>query len=319
MLTVSNLHKRYGDLAALRGVSFTLEEGDILGFLGPNGAGKTTTMRIITGYLPASAGRVEVCGHDVDREPLEVRRRIGYLAEHTPLYSDMRVTEYLHHRAWLKGVPRRDRRRRVGAVMERTVLEERARQIIGNLSKGYRQRVGIADALVGDPSLLILDEPTIGLDPNQVRQLRALVQELAAERTVLLSTHILAEVEMICNKVVIAHEGRTVAADTLATLVGAHDRRAVTFTITDPGLEDRALLKPLRCSSPGLESIERLSAEPGERRYRATPKPGCEPRAALSSGIAEAGYELLELRPERASLEQVFTTLTTPTRGEEEA
>jgi len=218
MIEVANLSKRYGDLRAIEGVSFTAAKGQILGFLGPNGAGKTTTMRIITGFMPATSGTVRVEGFDVFDQSNEVRRRIGYLPENPPLYNDMSVAPYLRFVARLKGLGRRE----VGEALERVLatcgLDSVRDRLLGHLSKGYRQRVGLAQALIHDPPVLVLDEPTIGLDPRQIVDIRALVRELAAERTVILSTHILQEVAQICQKVVIINHGRIVVEEEIGTL-----------------------------------------------------------------------------------------------------
>ncbi|HZT83093.1 MAG TPA: ABC transporter ATP-binding protein [Gemmataceae bacterium] len=208
MISVQNLTKYYNDYAAVRDVSFEVERGQVVGFLGPNGAGKTTTMRILAGFLTATSGRASVAGYDVFWQPLEVRRRIGYLPESCPLYTEMRVSEYLWFRAGVKGLHGLAARRRVHYVLERCWLTDVRRQIIGTLSKGYRQRVGLADALVADPPVLILDEPTAGLDPAQIRETRKLIRDLGRQHTVLLSTHILPEVEMTCDRVLLIHRGR---------------------------------------------------------------------------------------------------------------
>lgn len=315
MLTVRGLTKAYGDLEALRGVSFTVREGDILGFLGPNGAGKSTTMRIITGYLSATAGQVTVDGIDAIANSPAVRRRIGYLPEHTPLYLDQRVAEFLSYRAWLKGVPRRERKSRVAEVMEQTLITERARQVIGNLSKGFRQRVGIADALIGRPRLLILDEPTIGLDPNQIRQVRELIRELAAHRTVILSTHILAEVEMICSRVVVIHRGRTIAEDSIEGLIAAHDDNAIRLAFRREGFDVKAATGVLS-ELAGVRSVRALDhaldhAPAGELRLRLLCEADADPREALVSLAGDKGWPLLELAREHLSLEDVFSRLTT--------
>src|SRR5664279_2255242 len=214
MIEVANLTKRYAGHTAVSDVSFTVKRGEIVGLLGPNGAGKSTTMRILACYLPASAGTVRVAGLDVFQESDEVRRRIGYMPENNPLHYDMRVREYLKFRARLKGLGFKKSRLRVDVVMEQCGLTEVSRRIIGQLSKGYRQRVGLADALVHEPELIILDEPTIGLDPNQIRLVRQLIKGLGGTHTVLISTHILPEAEMMCHRVVIMFEGRILAADT---------------------------------------------------------------------------------------------------------
>jgi len=218
MIRVSHLTKKYGAFTAVDDVSFRVEPGEIIGFLGPNGAGKTTTMRILAGFIPATGGAVEVAGFDVSTDSLQVRKRIGYLPERNPLYQDMRVNEYLAYRARLKGVGPTKIRERMRVVREQCGLESVRRKIIGTLSKGFQQRVGLADALIHNPELLILDEPTQGLDPNQIRHVRQLIRDLATRHTILLSTHILSEVEMTCQKVIIINHGKIIASDTLGHL-----------------------------------------------------------------------------------------------------
>jgi gliding motility-associated transport system ATP-binding protein len=218
MIEVRNLTKRYGDLLAVDRVSFTAQKGEIVGFLGPNGAGKTTTMRIITGFIPATVGTVTVEGFDIFEQAHEVRKRIGYLPENPPLYADMTVTTYLEFVGRIKGLPRAALPEAVDRAVQRCGLTEVTRRVLGHLSKGFRQRVGLAQALIHEPSVLVLDEPTIGLDPRQIRDIRSLVKELAGERTVILSTHILQEVVQICQKVVIINEGRVVVEDQIANL-----------------------------------------------------------------------------------------------------
>ncbi|HPD14918.1 MAG TPA: ABC transporter ATP-binding protein [Planctomycetota bacterium] len=220
MIEVEHLTKRYGKIVAVDDVSFRVEEGEVVGFLGPNGAGKSTVMRILTSFTPATSGQVRVAGFDPFWESMQVREGVGYLPENVPLYREMRVSEYLFHRARLKGVAACERKRRIGEVLDRCGIAEVAGRVIGQLSKGYRQRVGLADALVNDPPILILDEPTVGLDPNQVRLVREMIRDLGQRRTVLLSTHILSEVEMICPRVIIISGGRIVAEDTTANLKG---------------------------------------------------------------------------------------------------
>jgi ABC-2 type transport system ATP-binding protein len=218
MIEVRNLTKRYGDLVAVDHVSFTAQKGEIVGFLGPNGAGKTTTMRIITGFLPATSGTVTVEGFDIFEQSHEVRKRIGYLPENPPLYSDMTVSAYLEFVGRIKGIPRAALSDAVDRALQRCGLTEVTRRVLGHLSKGFRQRVGLAQALIHEPGVLVLDEPTIGLDPRQIREIRSLVKELAGERTVILSTHILQEVMQICQKVVIINEGRVVVEDQIENL-----------------------------------------------------------------------------------------------------
>ena len=212
MIDVRHLTKRYGERTAVNDLSFSVERGEVVGFLGPNGAGKSTTLRMLTGFLEPSAGEVRIAGFDAKKQPLEVKRSVGYMPEAVPLYLEMRVVEYLRYRAELKGVPRRDRKQNVDKALELANVADVRGRIIGQLSKGYRQRVGLADALVADPPLLILDEPTAGLDPNQIRQVRDLVRSLGREKTVLLSTHILPEVEAICGRVIILDRGRLVSS-----------------------------------------------------------------------------------------------------------
>src|SRR5436190_14604450 len=218
MIEVKRLTKYYGEYPAVRDVSFSVEKGQVVGFLGPNGAGKSTTMRILAGFLTASSGKATIAGKDVFWDPIEARRHIGYMPESCPLYADMRVDEYLWFRGGLKGLSRGERKQRLGYVTERCWLTDVRRQIIGTLSKGYRQRVGLADALLADPPVLILDEPTAGLDPAQIISTRKLIRELGREHTILLSTHILPEVEATCDSVIIIHNGRVVASSALGDL-----------------------------------------------------------------------------------------------------
>jgi ABC-2 type transport system ATP-binding protein len=222
MIEVQNLTKRYRDRVVVNDLSFAVQKGEVIGFLGPNGAGKTTTMRILTGYMPATAGTARVAGFDVFEQPLEVKRRIGYLPENPPVYVDMTVRAYLAFCAGLKRLPRAEVKREIERVAHLARVEDVAGRIIGNLSKGYRQRVGLAQALLGDPEVLILDEPTVGLDPLQIREVRELVKTLAGRHTVILSTHILPEVAMTCQKVLVIHEGRLVDYDTLDGLIAKH-------------------------------------------------------------------------------------------------
>jgi ABC-2 type transport system ATP-binding protein len=218
MIHVENLTKYYGDYAAVRDVSFDVEKGKVVGFLGPNGAGKSTTMRILTGYLNATSGQASIDGKDVFWDPIAARRRIGYLPESNPLYAEMRVEEYLRFRGGLKGMANRETKQRLGYVLDRCWLRDVRRQLIGTLSKGYRQRVGLADALIANPPVLILDEPTVGLDPTQIRETRKLIKELGNEHTILLSTHVLHEVEMTCDSLIIIYQGRVAAKGTLESL-----------------------------------------------------------------------------------------------------
>ena len=227
MIEVEGLTKRYGDFTAIEDISFRVEKGEIVAFLGPNGAGKTTTMRVITGFLPATEGTASVAGYEVFDKPMEVKKRIGYLPEHPPVYNDMTVEEYLRFVAKIKGVPRGKRAGAMDRVVQRCGLRGRENTIIGKLSKGYKQRVGLAQAMIHDPAVLILDEPTIGLDPKQIIEIRELIKSLAGDHTIVLSTHILQEVTMICQRVLIIHQGRVVADDTLENLTAEDSLESV--------------------------------------------------------------------------------------------
>ena len=313
MIKVENLTKRYAGTQALNDVSFEVKPGEIVGFLGPNGAGKSTTMRILTGFIPASSGRVEVAGFDVFEDSLEVRRRIGYMPENNPLYVDMRVNEYLRFRARLKGVPRSERRQRLEEVCKMCGLTEVQRRVIGQLSKGFRQRVGLADALLAEPDLLILDEPTIGLDPVQIRQVRELIKDLGKRHTILISSHILPEVEMTCNRVIIIHHGRILASDTPENLVKTlHAGGFVIVEVRGPGSEVQAKLRNVE----GVDSIECKVAEDGLVRVKVQPKPGEDPREGIYKVVAANGWSLRELSRSRTTLEDIFVQVT---RDEDEA
>lgn len=307
MIHVTHLTKQYPGRTAVNDVSFSVERGEIVGFLGPNGAGKSTTMRILAGYLPATGGTVKVAGFEVARHPLEVRRRIGYLPENCPLYPDMRVDEYLTFRARLKGVPGRHVRRRLAEVKNLCGIGDVGRRIIGQLSKGYRQRVGLAESLIHDPELLILDEPTIGLDPNQIRLVRQLITDLAKRHTILLSTHILPEVEMTCQRVLILHQGRIVASDTPDRLRrrlegGVNVRMEVLATRTD--------LATALSELPGVDGVELGPLHDDWLWCEVRAAPDHDPRAALADLAARRGWPLRELHAERASLEDIFVALT---------
>jgi ABC-2 type transport system ATP-binding protein len=232
MIKVEGLTKRYGDVTAIEDISFQVEKGEIVGFLGPNGAGKTTTMRIITGFLPSTDGTVSVSGHDIFEKPMEVKKKIGYLPEHPPVYADMTVAGYLKFVSKIKGIPRSARADAIDRVVVRCGLKEAHKKIIGKLSKGYRQRVGLAQAMIHDPEVLILDEPTIGLDPKQIIEIRELVKSLAGEQTILLSTHILPEVTMICQRCLIIYQGRIVADDSLEALTAQGSLESVFLKLT---------------------------------------------------------------------------------------
>ncbi|HEV2805328.1 MAG TPA: ATP-binding cassette domain-containing protein [Chthoniobacterales bacterium] len=308
MIKVENLTKRYAGHTAIQDLSFEVGKGEIMGFLGPNGAGKSTTMRILSSFMPPTSGRASIAGFDIFEQSLQARAHLGYMPENVPLYNDMRVTEYLNYRAALKGVPSRRMAERVGDVKELCGLKEVEKKIIGNLSKGYRQRVGLADALVHEPDLLILDEPTSGLDPNQIRQVRDLIKNLGKQHTILLSTHILPEVEMTCSRVIIINRGRIEACDTPENLLG-RIRTAGGVTVeakvgNDDGAEELKKIAGVRdvsASRDGDWDVFALRVEANtdvrEEVYR----------------LANARHwTLRELSQRRATLEDVFVEITHP-------
>ncbi len=302
MIRVEGLVKEYGTFRALDHVSFHVTRGEIVGFLGPNGAGKTTTMRTITGYMPPTAGTVKVAGLDVVTDSLEVRRRVGYLPETVPLYREMRVNEYLSYAAALRGVEEREDA--VSRVVDACGLGDVRDRIIGRLSKGYRQRVGLAQALVHDPELLVLDEPTIGLDPRQIRLVRELIRDLAGDHTVLLSTHILPEVAELCQRVLIIDKGRIVAEDTPDRLqAGLQGGQIVRVQVARPG---DGLVVALR-GVPGVETVRGLAPDRLELAFA----PGVDGRAAVAEALVRGGWGLLEMQSVSMSLEDVFVQLTT--------
>lgn len=308
MIKVENLTKRYAAKTAVEGVSFEVRKGEILGFLGPNGAGKTTTMRIIAGYMPASDGTVEVDGFDVFEKPLDVRRRIGYLPENPPLYPEMTVTGYLRFVAKIKGVPSDRLANEVARVMERVSVTDVKERIISKLSKGYKQRVGLAQALLNDPPVLILDEPTIGLDPKQIQEVRELIKELAGTHTVVLSTHILPEVEQTCNRVIIIDRGKIVAVDTPANLrFQLQGAERVFMEVQGPDAEIIAKLK----ATPGVMDVRKVAENDGRSRFQIEGELRKDIRADLARTIVQSGWGLLELQAASMSLEDIFIKLTT--------
>src|SRR5438093_7226734 len=315
IIEVENLTKRYAGHAAVDRITFAVQRGEIVGFLGPNGAGKSTTMRILACYLPATFGTARVAGFDVCTQADEVRRRIGYMPENNPLHLDMRVREYLKFRARLKGLGFRRSRERVELVMRQCGLTEVSRKIIGQLSKGYRQRVGLADALVHEPELIILDEPTIGLDPHQIRTVRQMIKELASRHTVLISTHILHEVEMTCNRVLILHEGRILAADTTENLQKMmSDRDQVIAEIAAP-MED---LKALWEQTPEIEYFNLVPVDGEFIRCSLTPQAGVDVRHQVFSVVAQRNWPLRELTRSRHSLEDIFVRVTRSNKEKED-
>jgi ABC-2 type transport system ATP-binding protein len=305
-LAAQGLARRFGERLAVTRVDLELRRGEVLGFLGPNGAGKTTTMRMLTGTLAPSAGRIAVCGIDLLEHPLEAKARIGYLPETPPLYRELTVDEYLRLAARLHRVPRSGLRAAVARAKERCGLAEVGARLIGALSKGYQQRVGIAQAIVHSPDVLILDEPTVGLDPNQIREIRHLIRELGGDYSVILSTHILSEVESVCDRVQILHQGRVVFDDTLAAARSSGGARSLVVGLKRPPAAEA--IEAL----PGIVRAERLPS--GEFRVHCAPDE--DPTEALVQACVEQGWGLHHLAPWPATLEEVFTQLTA---GEEAA
>ncbi|MCF8032567.1 MAG: ABC transporter ATP-binding protein [Desulfarculaceae bacterium] len=319
MIEVRDLTKRFGATVAVDRLNFTLDQGEILGFLGPNGAGKTTTMRILTGFFPPTSGQAFINGRDVVEEPMPARRAVGYLPESVPLYVDMRVEEYLRFVGEAKGLAPAEAKREAGRCMAAVGVDQRARQLIKQLSKGYRQRVGLAQALMGDPPVLILDEPTIGLDPGQIVEIRSLIRGFAGSKTVVLSSHILPEVAATCSKVVIINQGRLVAEGPPELLrTGRGGGNSLKVRASGPAEGLTGLLEEV----PGVESVAcSLEEAPGGGCWF-TVETGVDDQVAsrVAKAVVEAGHALSELSPVTASLEDVFMQLTTSeTSGGEEA
>jgi ABC-2 type transport system ATP-binding protein len=308
MIKVENLTKRYAGQTAIQDLSFEVGKGEIMGFLGPNGAGKTTTMRILASFMPPTSGRATVAGFDIFEQSLQARAHLGYMPENVPLYNDMRVTEYLDYRAALKGVPHRRVAERVGDVKELCGLRDVEKKVIGTLSKGYRQRVGLADALLHEPDLLILDEPTIGLDPNQIRQVRELIKNLGKQHTILLSTHILPEVEMTCSRVIIIHKGRIEACDTPENLLGKI-RQAGGVVVeakvgTDNGAEELKKISGVRDVTSNADGEWKI--------FSLRVESGVDVREEVFRLATARRWFVRELTQRRATLEDVFVELTHP-------
>jgi len=309
MIEVQHLTKRYGPFTAVDDVSFRVEKGEILGFLGPNGAGKTSTMRVITGYMPASDGKVVVAGHDVFSDPIEAKKRTGYLPETPPLYPDMTVREYLHFASRIKSgaLSKAERTARVDAVMKKAHVDDMANRQCGKLSKGYKQRVGLAQALIHDPEVLVLDEPTAGLDPKQITETRDLIRSLAGSHTIILSTHILPEVAQTCQRVVIINKGKVVAIDTPENLT--HQLKgAATLYVQVAGNQDAtALLSGL----PGVSKVTAADRHETFTGYEVEADANRDIRTDVARAVVQQGLGLLELRPTRITLEEIFLQLTT--------
>lgn len=308
MIEVKSLTKHYGPLKAVEDISFQVKKGEILGFLGPNAAGKTTTMRILTCYLKPTYGTATVCGFDIHKDPIEVRKRIGYLPENVPLYSEMRVSSYLHFWAEIKGIPRRKRKSEVERVSERCGLKDVLRRANGKLSKGFRQRVGLAQALLGNPEVLILDEPTVGLDPKQIIEVRNLIKSLGGEKTIILSTHILPEVSMVCGRVIIINEGRLAAIDTPENL-DKRLRKSHRIFMEIEGEEE--IVSSILRGIDGVNAVQSSVVREGVISYALDTDIDREIRPILAEKIVKSGFRLLEMRHIEMSLEEIFLKLTT--------
>ena len=314
MIEVQNLTKRYGSITAVNNISFKVERGEILGFLGPNGAGKTTTMRVITGYMPPTEGRVIIAGFDALDQPIDAKKRTGYLPETPPLYPDMTVRDYLLFVAAIKNVPRVNRKAKVDQTLERARVTDMADRYCWKLSKGYRQRVGIAQALIHDPDVLILDEPTAGLDARQIIETRQLIKDLAGDHTIILSTHILPEVSQTCQRVVIINHGQVVAIDTPDNLTAqAGDSEVVYLKIDTLGTN----VTPTLTAVPGVTNISTTETNGTIVSLQVETQQGENIRQQLAAAVVNQGAGLLELRPMQMSLEEVFLSLITEEVPEE--
>ncbi len=312
MIEVEHLTKYYGLVPAVSDLTFQVGQGEVVGFLGPNGAGKTTTMKILTCFLPPTSGQARIDGLDLSRDSLGVRQKIGYLPENNPLYSEMTVEGFLSFAAQAKGIPSRNAKTAAAKVAEDCALESVRGRIIGHLSKGFRQRVGLAQALLNDPPVLILDEPTIGLDPAQVVEIRQLIKSLGRERTILLSSHILPEISQLCQKVIILNQGRIVATDTVSSLTAQlQSSRKIKLTIRGP---QEAILTTLA----EIDGILRIEPQDDEGAYELEMRKELDVRADISRAVVQQGWDLLEMRSQDLSLEEIFVQLVTeePT-GEE--
>ncbi len=308
MIEVSDLRKHYGPIQAVNGISFSIRRGEIVGFLGPNGAGKSTTMKMLTGFLAPTAGEARVAGHDVANEPMAVRQAIGYLPEDTPLYKSMTVLEFLQFIAAIREVPPSRRKERLRTVAEICGIKDRLGQIIGTLSKGYRQRVGLAQALVHDPDILILDEPTSGLDPNQIAEIREVIRALGKDKTLILSTHVLSEVEATCDRVIIIDQGSVVGDGSIEVLAKAREAQAG-FVVTVEADAEPAQIGARLKSLAHVKSVEAIHAPLGPT-FVVTPEEGHDPRLDIMRACVEKGWVLLSMTPKTASLEDIFRNLT---------
>jgi ABC-2 type transport system ATP-binding protein len=320
MISVKDLTKKYARTTAVDHISFEVQKGEVVGFLGPNGAGKTTTMRVLTCFLPPTEGDVTVAGFDVLKQPFEVKKRTGYLPESPPLYPEMDTVEYLTFVGRLKGLSGAELRRRIDYVCERCYIEDVKKKLLGKLSKGYRQRVGLAQAIIHNPEVLILDEPTAGLDPKQINETRDLIRSLAGDHTIILSTHILPEVEQTCEQVIIINKGKVIAADSVANLqrrARSGESMLVEVAGRKGNLDSQAVLQRLE-QVAGVTRV--LSREQEENRavFEVESQPHQSVRGDLARAVVEGGWDLNELRPSAGNLEQIFLQLTGGTAGTEE-
>jgi ABC-2 type transport system ATP-binding protein len=310
MIEVEHLEKRYGSVAAVNDISFTVEKGEILGFLGPNAAGKTTTLRMLTCFLPPTSGTAKIAGFDVFDNSLEVRKRIGYLPEHVPLYTDMRVIDYLGFVCQVKGIDPRKQSREIDRIISRCGLSEVRNRIIGTLSKGYRQRVGLGQALMGDPDVLMLDEPTTGLDPRQITEIRELIKALGTGHTVILSTHILPEVSMICDRIIIINKGKLVAMDSVEGLTRSLTKSQMTqVNVKGDPVRIIETLKHV----PGVLAVDKkheMDLAGGGAMFVVHSKIDADVREDIARSIVNGGFGLHEMKPYSLSLEDIFLTLT---------
>ena len=327
MIKVQNLSKNYGPFQALKEISFSVDSGQIVGFLGPNGAGKTTTMRILTCFMPASSGKVTIAGYDVFKQSREVRKRIGYLPENIPLYTEMTVSKYLTYMAKIRDVPRQQIKNRLDIVIESCGLVERRNQIIGQLSRGFRQRVGLAQAMIHDPQVLILDEPTSGLGPRQIVEIRELIKTLGKERTILFSTHILSEASMTCERLLIISKGKITGdmflsdgravsnqlfqiddSTSASNNIEKDDTSVTTLAVKVSGATTDEILDVLK-DIPQVISVEHTATDP-DGKFQICYNAEVDIRANVAKTIIERGWDLLEMRPDDMSLEELFLTLT---------
>ncbi len=307
MIEVKHLTKRYGNHVAVNDLNFTIDKGKVYGFLGPNGAGKSTTMNIITGCLGATEGEVLIDGHSITEEPMQAKRLIGYLPEQPPVYMDMTPAEYLDFVARAKGIPAKERAQQIETVTEKTRIQDVRNRLIRNLSKGYRQRVGIAQALLGRPEIIILDEPTVGLDPAQIIEIRELIRELGKEHTLVLSSHILSEVQAVCDAIMIISKGRLVASDTAENLTALF-AGTVTLNLDVRATEDAA--RKVLDTVPGIEDMALSAGDPGVTHVQLKPEEDQDIRETLFFAFAKAGLPILSMMQNHASLEDVFLELT---------